>query len=765
MRKRDASDIDTPATKYLAVYTNREKEGAVNSACSFFLLVASSSLVFQVLVNSQTTPAFVGDYFADPVINFDDWSYLSFPNDTLKQFFECLCEARNSQCRLHAEEDDRLNTYYIFTIYFTVSRVEQINVSDEVVLDLLTQPVFVCQPEDSSYTFLNTINCRRPYKGEEVCDNYDLNCIPMVHECESVCFTVFWFKEDFSWFISYENFDEFPVNDRNCSGNGWKAHTPYASNVTDSPKVEIGRKQHSTNTGGEYEHTTVSRLEEIPEDQSREEKERCPVLFTVVPGATVGGLTVFIIAVVLLRWNARAKRKVSTTIELPPPTSGVTVTMSELPDNENGEHTANESCNTNLGCTVTDEVICHHVSDENLVEFDDNEGYSVIRDVLINGSGMRFTRDERQSQPQPKLPDDGITSLDSVSTTLLQPPTRAITVVEEKVTSTTSATSVPMEAASLDSSTSITPTITVTDATPETKSLHVLATQFSTQTSSTYPVTTTYALQDLRSAAHIPHNTTCTTLTSLDAASTTHTQQNTTSTTLSPQNTTFTAHNHPRYTTSIVYIPHDTASTASWAQVPQSVDSHIPCELPINPHTGTRVLPPRCHKRQVDLDSHEYLAMVNLEPYHHTTHNVTQAKLVRTHAGQLELVSVEEEAPCFTEYYTRLLLIHDREGTLSLLGLLQEQNMDEDSGDSGQVSASGSSEGAAHHAGIPDHPRQLTCPARETGYDSMDKPYLIHYIGSLILENNIDIHPCDYLTVLDDDLRSFVSTTEDISMC
>ncbi|KAK3802426.1 hypothetical protein RRG08_017611 [Elysia crispata] len=169
-------------------------------------------------------------------------------------------------------------------------------------------------------------------------------------------------------------------------------------------------------------------------------------------------------------------------------------------------------------------------------------------------------------------------------------------------------------------------------------------------------------------------------------------------------------------------------------------------ELPIVSHLKihtTETTPPRCPTRPVNFDHHEHLARINLRPPNRSGikyGHVTQAKLVRTRAGQLAIVGDEDESSALTEYYTRLLIIHGREETLELHGLLEAET----AGDCGRKQVRDSVERSGHQAGI-----ESGEGARHHGSKSSLDRSNIFYIGSLESDEHIGIYPCDYLTVLD----------------
>ena len=163
--------------------------------------------------------------------------------------------------------------------------------------------------------------------------------------------------------------------------------------------------------------------------------------------------------------------------------------------------------------------------------------------------------------------------------------------------------------------------------------------------------------------------------------------------------------------------------------------------------------PPRPHKRQVHLENHTYLGLVNIRPDHTAFSHMTEVKLVRTQHGHLELVSVQEELPALTEYYTRILLINQTDGDVGVVGLV-EDTMDTSEREPCLNSLDERRGSLTRGSDLSD----LDCCWLDTldkavrypddlGYSRQD----MIYFGSLDLKDNTSVSSCDYLTVLDID--------------
>ena len=173
--------------------------------------------------------------------------------------------------------------------------------------------------------------------------------------------------------------------------------------------------------------------------------------------------------------------------------------------------------------------------------------------------------------------------------------------------------------------------------------------------------------------------------------------------------------------------------------------------------------PPRPHQRLVDIKDHSAMGLVKHRPGQDVFGDVTDVKLIRTRTGNLELVSTREELPAFVEYYTRLLLINQTGGSLGIVGSLDLETEPTNGFSSPYLQV------------LPDVSRSDT-PEFEPVSNSntsadenirfskrMGKPisstHLI-YFGSVKLNQDVNLDPCDYLTVLDIDPNDFPSGSD-----
>ena len=158
---------------------------------------------------------------------------------------------------------------------------------------------------------------------------------------------------------------------------------------------------------------------------------------------------------------------------------------------------------------------------------------------------------------------------------------------------------------------------------------------------------------------------------------------------------------------------------------------------------------PRPHRRLVDLEDHEYLGLVNLRSHHTMFGQVSEVKLVRSALGHLELVSVDDESSAFTDYYTRIR----GDDQLGVAGVVKELP----SSESNQLHPDTPRQRCVTHTCCPQQPASTedSCDAL-VGYPGgeADTMFLeIIYLGSLECEEDIDFSECEYLNVLDTDVK------------
>ena len=159
--------------------------------------------------------------------------------------------------------------------------------------------------------------------------------------------------------------------------------------------------------------------------------------------------------------------------------------------------------------------------------------------------------------------------------------------------------------------------------------------------------------------------------------------------------------------------------------------------------------PPRPHKRLVDLKDHKSMGLVKLRQDQAVFGDVTEVKLIRTLTGHLELVNLEEELPAFVEYYTKLLIINQKQGSTGVVGLL---NTHEDLRSEEKLSQPL----PPNRVGGMEFNNSEMMASSSNAYarysDTVDKPNpSIIYFGSLSLDEDVSVQQCDYLTVLDID--------------
>ena len=172
--------------------------------------------------------------------------------------------------------------------------------------------------------------------------------------------------------------------------------------------------------------------------------------------------------------------------------------------------------------------------------------------------------------------------------------------------------------------------------------------------------------------------------------------------------------------------------------------------------------PPRPHVRLVNLENLKYMGLVKLRQDQAMFGQETEVKLIQTQEGSLELVNVQEELPAFMEYYTNLQLIKQKDGSIGVVGLL----------DLHAESAGNDSPASQPFPNKRSEYAMLTCSPYINAVerdDAEDKspsdhtdqwnPYIL-YFGSVELDKDVKVNPCDYLSVRDIDLSDISARSD-----
>ncbi|GFS09813.1 hypothetical protein ElyMa_003045800 [Elysia marginata] len=171
---------------------------------------------------------------------------------------------------------------------------------------------------------------------------------------------------------------------------------------------------------------------------------------------------------------------------------------------------------------------------------------------------------------------------------------------------------------------------------------------------------------------------------------------------------------------------------------------------------------PRPHRRQIDLEDHQYMGLVNLRHGHPVLDHVTEVKLVRTQQGHLELVSAQDGSAEFTEYYARLLLINEPGGAVGVVGLQHSHgSCNVDSIPNSHLSI----EKREPSTQTPKHGSTCEYDNRGGGddgnsWDAGKESLHVVYFGSLNLMEEVSVSPCDYLTAIDIDPSEISSSSD-----
>ena len=348
------------------------------------------------------------------------------PCSSVYRFFGCLCDTVVIQCKLMTDHSEDINKHFIYSFYSIVTKVQQLTAPRDVLAQQLARSEFLCQPGDTSYNILDSINCRRMYNGEEACEGNPYTCLGYtvvltVPTCQFVCVKLLWVVESSSFHISYNNFGQSssPVKDGKCPVNGGSAEIPPEIKVTtDDPREDTESEEYlsgvspNTSTGAGHKMTTASRIEKTTSEARTEGIGNSFRLFAVIPGVSGGGLLLCVLFVILLSMYVRAKRNSPTPGDIPLSIPEVTSANPVLPGNEN------------VMFPTVDDDIRHHESEANFGESDD-EGYTMIQDILISDTDLRLAREERNCRPLPQRPDSRIATPAAPSTTL--PPSTVFT--------------------------------------------------------------------------------------------------------------------------------------------------------------------------------------------------------------------------------------------------------------------------------------------------------------------------------------------------
>ena len=161
--------------------------------------------------------------------------------------------------------------------------------------------------------------------------------------------------------------------------------------------------------------------------------------------------------------------------------------------------------------------------------------------------------------------------------------------------------------------------------------------------------------------------------------------------------------------------------------------------------------PPRPHVRV--RENLKFMGLVKLRQDQAMIGHETEVNLIRTQHGSLELVKDQEELPAITEYYTSLQLIKQKDGSVGVVGLLErrlEQVREESSADQHLPNERG--EYLTLDPKIPSSNPDAVDEKRKSKKDEENtpNPYIV-YFGSVELDEDVSMNPCDYLTVQDID--------------
>ena len=628
------------------------------------------------------------------------------------RLYECLCDTRASQCVLDLDLYGVKCLTGLCQNFLVLSNMSKTQVPDQVPVTELFLPAFLC---DVTYISLGYVNCRRQKINKDVCDTEPPVCMSYSVDlnasvCTTSCVSFNWFvgkiEDGFSYYINYINFDGLPtpVEDTVCPKDGEHQanKVPFdVSNTTSALNVSIhinidNARRPNKTDSGGLEDAGL----EQSADSRKTENEHSSVPIGAIAGSVVGGVTLILAGVVFVSFRVAMNRK-RTRTSTSDANGDIRVYTLEVSPADivlTGDITEESEA---VRYYTLDEVSDTADEASSLDQCDD-EGYSNVLDFAADNVCLVADRVNRKSRPLPQPPDHSCTA------------------------SGTRPKSSPARQAT---STAI----------------------------SEIPVITRSATSAMRKNA-------------IASSMATGVKQ-------SP----------------------DMPGSMPKIRLDGQADGLSPniCPQPLYLHTN-----PRPHRLQADQRQKDPVAVGNVRPHPHNTRlfgHVTEVKLVRNQEGHLELLSVEDELAAFTEYYTRLLIIKQEEGSLGILGLLEQRPADvsrengigelyekspsdNNSGHLDTVELLDDSpsncnrqqqQGAPRESGghmtrnselsIPKgHSLQPVQSAPHSGgsrYHDIDgNPYT--YVGTLELDEDAELYPCEYTTVLDDDFTFSSSSTE-----
>ena len=619
------------------------------------------------------------------------------------RFYHCLCDSRSIRCKVRYKIHESLNTNDVFSdpFYYTGMDIDQEILTNEMNTTKRHRPFFLCDQQP-----LENLDCLRVEVSDDTCDKDPDNCQTYmlrlnVSICSPTCVTLA-FKEPSSYNISFSSFGEMPtpIGDELCPESGGPV---IALNTTDVPSLDIRPSEDAVSTNSnvtneEGKNTSVKEQDleraKAPEGSTN---TRSPFPTAVVPGILASLVFISIPVVFRIYRYARSREKArgdSSTFKDTP------VQTSEVEPSTTGLERRRSDGDEVAGYLTLDEVSSSAELEPNFEEVD-AEGYNTAGECAAKEISLGDTKGERKCRPLPRLPSSCMRTLNTEATNSRSPP-----IVSEK-REATSATTTP----------TTTPTTTATATTTAT-------------TTATATITET-----LRVAP-------------ASDASTSKCHQRT----FEVNGTTEKSRPHTLIrTTRPPDIPPHTPNPRPHRLVRTTGPPDIPPRIPL----------PRPHRRRVDLNQHQYVSLVNFRPDPHspiTLNHVTEAKLVRTKEGQLELISVDDELATFTEYYTRLLIINQGQGSLGIVGLLENDTTNSDRrehldfSDERTGHKTNTSDLAVSSGGFQIIEQMTEDEEAIADFDRACESFLyVYYIGSLDVGHDIEVSPCEYLTVLDTD--------------
>ncbi|GFN89677.1 hypothetical protein PoB_001618300 [Plakobranchus ocellatus] len=339
--------------------TQAEHGGIKESAMSISVLIMSLFLL--------ATSCLAQDNNSLPLMRFGNFFHVTFPNNTLHRFYECLCDIKIIQCCLIYKIRDDVAVFEL-SYPFTVIKLQHLRASSN--SSTLYKNVFKCDTLD--YTARDSVNCYRQTANDNTCER-NKNCltysVPLNYTtCSYHCTQLVW-PNAFGFPITFENFGEFPtpLENEKC----------FASDVPRSTQASTKRN-----------NSTSFFSDDTSTPNSTKENNRDSSPFPIPIAAGVGScLVIMSVAAFVMHRIKHRKQKVKYRTETN--TSAPILGTSTI-DNSNNTYLPQDPSSSGEPEEVryqTLDEVTGDSRDEQTAAGCDNDGYSVIQDCTTECQG------------------------------------------------------------------------------------------------------------------------------------------------------------------------------------------------------------------------------------------------------------------------------------------------------------------------------------------------------------------------------------------